>query len=143
MEWLSLVLQVRPVPAAAVLEETFQQGLERVESPLRKRLRAAYDEWRDAVYEEDVQLAELHAAWIRMVLQDSLEYEDQVLIPCEALGKDVVYTSPEHGTEVLPDYAVRADDGRLRLLIPQSTARAQTWRARYLATVGQHLRQNG
>ena len=61
------------------------QGLEKVEAPRRQRLRAAYDEWRDAVDEDDPDLLELHEVWIRMVIQEALEYEDEILVPRERL----------------------------------------------------------
>jgi hypothetical protein len=117
VEWLSLVDISGPFLAPLVLEEVFPQGLEKVETPRRQRLRAAYDEWRDAVDEDDTELDELHAAWTRMVIQDALEYEEEVLIPRESLGEEVVYRAPEHGVEVAPDFAVRGNDGTPRLLI--------------------------
>jgi hypothetical protein len=117
VEWLSLVDVSGPFLAPLVLEEVFPQGLEKVETPRRQRLRAAYDEWRDAVDEDDPELGELHAAWTRMVIQDALEYEDEVLVTREGLGDEVVYRAPEHGVEVAPDLAVRGNDGKPRLLI--------------------------
>jgi hypothetical protein len=117
VEWLSLVDTSGPFIAATVLEDVFPQGLEKIETPRRQRLRAAYDEWRDAVDEDDPELAELHAAWIRMVLQEALEYEDEVLIPRDRLGGRLAYRAPEHGVEIAPDFAVQGDDGRPRLLI--------------------------
>lgn len=117
VEWLSLVDISGPFLAATVLEDVFPQGLEKIETPRRQRLRAAYDEWRDAVDEDDPELAELHAAWIRMVLQEALEYEDEVLVPRDRLDGGLTYRAPEHGVEIAPDFAVRGDDGKARLLI--------------------------
>lgn len=117
VEWLSLVDISGPFLAVSVLEEAFPQGLEKVETPRRQRLRAGYEEWRDAVDDDDPLLDELHAAWIRMVLKALLEYEDAVLIAREDLGGQVLYRDPDQGIEVMPDYAVRGDDGKCRLLI--------------------------
>ncbi len=117
VEWLSLIDRSGPFVVPAVLEEVFPQGLEKVEASHRQRLRAAYDEWRDAVDEGDPEINELHAAWTRMVLQDALEYEDEVLILRERLGDGIIYRAPEHGVEVAPDFAVCGDDGKPRLLI--------------------------
>lgn len=117
VEWLSLVDVSGPSLASSILEEVFPQGLEKVETPRRQRLRAAYDEWRDAVDECDPDIDDLHTAWTRMVIQEALEYEDGVLVPRERLGHEVVYRTPEHGVEVAPDFAVRGNDGKPRLLI--------------------------
>ncbi|MEQ8789465.1 MAG: hypothetical protein RIC55_24435 [Pirellulaceae bacterium] len=116
-EWLSLIDIYGPFLAGKVLEETFPQGLDKIETPRRQRLRAAYDEWRDAVDDDDVQLDELHEAWTNMVIREALEYEDQVLVAQDELDDQIVYRSPEHDTEEKPDFAVRTDDGVYRLLI--------------------------
>lgn len=117
VEWLNLIDRSGPFLVPAVLEEVFPQGLEKIETPRRQRLRAAYDEWRDAVDEDDPELADLHDVWTRMVIQETLEYEDEVLIPRERLDGRIVYRAPEHGVEISPDFAVRADTGGTRLLI--------------------------
>jgi hypothetical protein len=117
LEWLSLIDVSGPFLAGTVLEDAFPQGLEKVETPRRQRLRAAYEEWRDAVDNADPQLDELHDAWIRMVLQELLEYEDEVLVGPGSLNGKVTYLAPEHGTEISPDFAVQAGDGKYRLLV--------------------------
>ena len=122
MEWLSLVDSSGPLLATSVLEDVFPQGLEKVETPRRQRLRAAYDEWRDAVDEDDPELDDLHVAWTRMVLQEVLEYEDEVLASRGDLDGELVYRAPENGVEIGPDFAVRGDDAKPRLL-----TRTQRW----------------
>lgn len=117
IEWLSLVDVSGPFLAGTVLEEAFPQGLEKIETPRRQRLRAAYEEWREAIDEEDPQLSDLHDAWLGMVLREGLEYEDEVLLSREKLGTSAKYRSVEHGVDLAPDFAVRTDDGKLRLLI--------------------------
>ena len=117
IEWLSLVDVSGPFLAGRVLEDAFPQGLDKVDTPRRQRLRAAYEEWRDAVDEADTQLAELHDAWTRMVVSEALEYEDEVLVARDQLNGQVVHRVPEHGVEEKPDFAVRTDDGVFRLLI--------------------------
>lgn len=117
VEWLSLVDVSGPLLATSVLEDVFPQGLEKVETPRRQRLRAAYDEWRDAVDEDDLELDELHTIWTRMVLQEALEYEDEVLATRDSLNGELMYRAPEHGVEIGPDFAVRGDDGKPRLLV--------------------------
>ena len=48
-EWLALVEISGPFLAVPVLKEAFPQGLEELDAAKRKRLRQAYDEWRDAL----------------------------------------------------------------------------------------------
>ncbi|MEQ8849017.1 DNA methyltransferase [Botrimarina sp.] len=115
--WLSLVDVSGPFLAGTVLEDAFPQGLDKIETPRRQRLRAAYEEWQDAIDENDPHLDELHDAWVRMVLQEGLEYESESLSSKDQLPERVVYHSPEQGVEYSPDFAVRSGDGSLRLLI--------------------------
>lgn len=117
VEWLSLVDISGPFLVPAVLEQVFPQGLEKVQTPRRQRLRSAYEEWRDAVDDDDAQLPEMHSAWVLMVLQDMLEYEDTVLVARQSLDGKGIYQAPEHGVEYAPDYAVTGEDGKLRLPI--------------------------
>lgn len=117
VEWLNLIDRSGPFVVPAVLDEVFPQGIEKVETPRRQRLRSAYDEWRDAVDEGDPQIDELHAEWIRLVLQEALEFEDGVLIARADLGGQVIYRPREHSMKVEPDFAIRGSSGGFRLLI--------------------------
>ena len=117
VEWLSLVDISGPFLAPALLEQVFPQGLEKVETPRRQRIRSAYEEWRDAVDEGDAKLIKIHAAWVLMVLQDMLEYEDSVLMSGKALNGRCSYRAPESGTLWVPDYAIVGDDGKYRMFV--------------------------
>jgi hypothetical protein len=117
IEWLNLIDRSGPFLVPAVLEEKFPQGLEKIETPRKQRVRSAYEEWRDAIDESDSQLSDIHNAWIAMVLQDLLEYENEVLVGRENLVGKCVYKAPEHGIEISPDFAVRGDDGKYKILI--------------------------
>jgi hypothetical protein len=116
VEWLNLVDHSGPFLSPKVIEGIFPQGLAAVVTSSRQRLRSAHEEWCDAVDQADPRLSDLHGEWIRLVLQDCLEYEDAVLVPREKLA-GVVYRAPEHGVEISPDYAVRSEDGKIRILI--------------------------
>ena len=59
-DWLSLIEISGPFLAVPVLKEAFPQGLEELDAAKRKRLRQAYEEWREALELEDAQFAELH-----------------------------------------------------------------------------------
>lgn len=115
--WISLVDVSGPFLVGAVLEQAFPQGLEKIETPRRQRLRAAYDEWQDAVEELDPQLPALHDAWVKMVLIDCLEYDNESLVTKTGLARSIVYRPLEHAIEYAPDFAVRGADGLPRLLI--------------------------
>lgn len=116
-EWLSLVDRSGPFLVPVVLEEAFPQGLDKLEAHRRQRLRAAYEEWRDAVDGDDPETDKLHEAWAQMVIQEALEYDDQVLFHRSRFSKPISYRSPEYDIEVTPDFAVCGDDGAPRLLI--------------------------
>ena len=102
-EWLNLLEVSGPFLAVPVLREVFPQGLEELDSSRAKRLRSAYEEWRDAVDGDDADRDKLHAAWIDEVLRTALEADDQLL---EA-GKDVpasIIEMPEHDTAIAPEF---------------------------------------
>ena len=136
IEWLNLVEKTGPFLAVGVLDEAFPQGLEKVETRKRQRVRSAYDEWRDAVDEADPQLDALHREWVRLVLEELLEYEPGVLKPADQLPATLTYREPLTGAEVKPDFAVLSGD-KARLLIarysPDSDLSApmagETWAA--------------
>src|SRR5688572_28218781 len=101
-DWLNLLEVSGPFLAVSVLREVFPQGLEELDSSRAKRLRSAYEEWRDAVDGDDTDRDKLHAAWIDEVLRTGLESDDQLL----KVGKDVptsVVELPEHDTTIVPE----------------------------------------
>lgn len=108
-EWLSLIEVSGPFLVVSELEKVFPQGLDVVETPRRQRVRAAYEEWCDAVDENDPQLAELHREWIHLVLSDILEYDGDVLRPNENLEKPLSYFSPEHAGNFRPDFVIKGN----------------------------------
>ncbi|MBF0244445.1 MAG: TetR family transcriptional regulator, partial [Planctomycetes bacterium] len=107
-EWLSMIEISGPFLAVSVLEKVFPQGLESLETYRKNRIRSAYEEWRDAVEEDDPQLPELHRAWIGMVLDELLEYEDSVL---KAASDEFTYKSPDGDGQFKPDLVLKGDGG--------------------------------
>ncbi|MCT9127676.1 Eco57I restriction-modification methylase domain-containing protein [Cupriavidus gilardii] len=109
-EWLSLVEISGPFLAVPVLKETFPQGLEELDGAKRKRLRQAYDEWREALETDDPRFADLHAAWIDEVLSRGLELDEDgrgdVLKRKGWCAAHLTVTQPEHGVSLSPDFAV-------------------------------------
>lgn len=116
IEWLNLVEKTGPFLAVGVLDEAFPQGLQKIETRKRQRVRSAYDEWRDAVDNEDAQLAALHREWTRLILEEVLEFEPTVLQATDKLPATLIYREPLTGAEVKPDFAVLSGDNARLLL---------------------------
>lgn len=105
-EWLNLVEVSGPFLAVPVLQDVFPQGLEALSSGHPQRLRRTYEEWREAVDIQDVDLTELHAAWVKEVLSTALEIDNAVLRSGDNLPASLTMMMPEHGTTITPDLAV-------------------------------------
>lgn len=119
-DWLNLIEVSGPFLAVPVLREVLPQGLEALTSGRPQRLRAAYDEWRDAVDADDTDLPAIHSAWIDEVLQSALEVDDQVLRRAATLPERLKVSLPEHGVTIAPDLAiVNPTQGDAPLLLVQ------------------------
>ena len=118
-EWLSLIEISGPFLTVSMLEKAFPQGLEAVATPKRQKLKAAYEEWREAVDEGDRLLPELHREWIRLVLTETLEYDDISLIQAaDWPGELPIVTSQEHAGRCAPDWIVRSpSDEKPRMFV--------------------------
>lgn len=116
-EWLSLVETSGPFLVPAVLNEVFPQGLEAIESSSRKRLRSAYDEWAEALDNNDPDLEALHREWIRLALQEFLEFEESVFSKYDQKDISLTYKSPEVDASFAPDYLLQDGDKEKPLLL--------------------------
>lgn len=116
-EWLSLVETSGPFLVPAVLNEVFPQGLEAIESSSRKHLRSAYDEWSDALDNGDPDLEALHQEWVRLALQEFLEFEESVFSKFDVKDGYLTYKSPEVDTSFAPDYLLKNGDQEKPLLL--------------------------
>ncbi len=105
-EWLNLIEVSGPFLAVPVLRDDFPQGLEALPSGRPQRLRRTYEEWRDAVDTDDLDMPALHAAWIDDVLITALEMDETVLRKGANLPEQLTVSMPEHGVTVAPDLAV-------------------------------------
>jgi hypothetical protein len=109
-DWLALIEISGPFLAVPVLTEAFPQGLEELDGIKRKRLRQAYEEWREAQETDDPQFAELHAAWIDEVLSRGLELDEggkgDVLKRADWCTANLSVSLAEHGVTLAPDLAV-------------------------------------
>lgn len=109
-DWLALIEISGPFLAVPVLTEAFPQGLGELDGIKRKRLRQAYEEWREALETDDPHLDELHAAWIDEVLARGLELDEDgkgdVLKRADWCAANLSVSLPEHGVTLAPDLAV-------------------------------------
>ncbi len=112
-EWLSMLEVSGPFLAVSVLEKIFPQGLESLETYRKKRIRSAYEEWCDAVEEDDPQLPELHQAWVELVLHELLEYEDSVL---KVASDEFIYNSLDGDGQFKPNFFLKGDGGSAPML---------------------------
>jgi hypothetical protein len=119
-EWLSLIDVSGPFLAVPVLERAFPQGLEGLDPRKKRDIRQAYDEWREAQELGDERLADIHKAWIGLVLEQTLELDEEVLEPRDDLSESLSYRHLEYGVTLRPDFAVvddQAGDKPLMLII--------------------------
>lgn len=120
-DWLSLIEISGPFLAVPVLKESFPQGLEGLDAAKRKRLRQAYDEWREALEIDDPRLDELHAAWIGEVLSRGMELDEDgrgdVLKRKDWCATHLTVALPEHGVSLSPDFAVVGDGDAPLMLV--------------------------
>lgn len=118
-DWLSLVEISGPFLAVPVLKDAFPQGLEELDNLKRKRLRQAYEEWREALETNDPQFPELHTAWINEVLERALEFDEgDVLKKGDTVPASLHVVLPEHDVSLAPDYAlIDAQDNAKPLLL--------------------------
>lgn len=112
-EWLSLIDISGPFLAVPVLKEAFPQGFEGIDDQLRRTIRQAYDEWREAIDQDDQDLAKIHEAWIDFVLRQGLELDDDGKGDVLKAGDDLPDTTccdiAEYGMTLRADYAVIDD----------------------------------
>ncbi|MGA4222314.1 Eco57I restriction-modification methylase domain-containing protein [Ralstonia nicotianae] len=120
-DWLALIEISGPFLAVPVLREAFPQGLEELDAAKRKRLRQAYDEWREALETDDPRFADLHAAWIDEVLSRGLDLDEDgrgdVLKHKDWCAAHLNVSLPEHGVNLSPDFTVVGNDDKPLMLI--------------------------
>lgn len=130
-EWLSLVEISGPFLAVSVLDKVFPQGLEAIYPDSKKRIRNAYEEWCDALNDEDPAMKELHQAWIKMVLTDFLEIPEEIL----SSGKEYTIAAEDGNGSFTPDWVIKDNDDKPMIFVaqlapgasPNSVSRKDDW----------------
>ncbi|WP_055335788.1 Eco57I restriction-modification methylase domain-containing protein [Ralstonia solanacearum] len=120
-DWLALIEISGPFLAVPVLKEAFPQGLEELDATKRKRLRQAYDEWREALDSDDPRFSDLHTAWIDEVLSRGLELDEDgrgdVLKHKHWCATHLTVALPEHAVSLSPDFAVVGNGDQPLMLV--------------------------
>ena len=106
LDWLNLLEVSGPFLAEPVLKQAFPDGLDLLERGVPQRLRATYDEWRNAVEERDPDLSLFHEAWIDEVLTGALEFDETCIRKGSELPKTAKADFPEHGVHLQADIAI-------------------------------------
>lgn len=146
-EWLSLVEISGPFLSVPVLEIVFPQGLDALDSDHAARLRLARSEWADAI--DEVSDSEIHDAWVRFVLTETLGYLPEVLVEGDGISPRLTATVEEHAETLRPDFALRdgsdEDSAGARLLIqvysPRQDLDVQVAGSRWAASPAERMTQ--
>ncbi len=118
-DWLSLMEVSGPFLSMPVLLKSFPHGLDVTEhdSELRRRLRLAYEEWADNQEGHHPEQA-IHTQWLRLVLEEVLEFRPDALLAGQALPSELSHTVKEHGETLRPLIAIRSPhEPKARLLV--------------------------
>jgi hypothetical protein len=117
-DWLSLIERSGSFLNVPVLEKVYPQGLEALNTHVYRRIRIGWEEWREAVDEQDPDLKELHEAWIKLVLSEVLEFDDSVLTVVDKGTFDKYVLRNNENSEIFyPSFLVTADNNIPFLLI--------------------------
>lgn len=100
-----------------VLLQVFPQGLDAHDPELSSNLRAAHEEWADNQAGLTPDPA-IHTAWVQYVLQQALEYNQEVLLEGQSIPTGLSVPIPEHAETLHPDLVLaEPDTHKPRLLI--------------------------
>jgi len=112
-EWLSLINVSGPFLAEPVLDSVFPQGLAILDSNKKRAVRQAYYELKDSLDEGEAIYSKLHDAWIKYILSDVLEWDEnragENLKSAAALGNHFTHTVVGQAAQLKPDYTFSAN----------------------------------
>ena len=105
-DWLNLIEVSGPFLAVPVLDEAFPQGLDALDGHRSKRVRRAYDEWRDAVDVDAPDVDDVHRVWIDEVLSTVLDMDAETIRRGDDVPEAVRVALPERGVTLVPGLVV-------------------------------------
>lgn len=112
-EWLSLIEVSGPFISIGMLDQVFPQGLDAIYPESKRRIRSAYEEWCEAVDDEDASLPALHQAWCELVLTEFLEFPADLMIA----GDSFKVTGDDGNGSFSSDWILKGNDGQPMLFI--------------------------
>ncbi|WP_019505548.1 Eco57I restriction-modification methylase domain-containing protein [Pleurocapsa sp. PCC 7319] len=112
-EWLSLVEAQGAFLSIEELLKVFPQGLDAHEPEHFNLLKIAYDEWSYEKFNP-----EIHRAWIDWVLENTLEFPEELLQQRQQIAPSLTVKVAQHGESLTPDVVlVEPDTGKPQLLV--------------------------
>ena len=112
-EWLSLVEAQGAFLSIEELLKVFPQGLDAHEPEHFNLLKIAYDEWEYEKYN-----SEIHRAWIDWILQNTLEFPDELLFSRQQIAPSLTVKMVQYGESLTPDVVlVEPDTAKPQMLI--------------------------
>jgi hypothetical protein len=122
-EWLSLLDVSGPFLSIPVLLRALPQGLEAHDPEVARTLRAAFDEWEEAVPQARAPSPAIHTAWLNHVFSEVLGYPATHWLTGSALPPGLEAVLPDHGETLRATHALKAPGDTLPQLL------VQTWPA--------------
>ncbi len=122
-EWLSLLDVSGAFLSMPVLMRALPQGLDAHDPAVARNVRAAHEEWEDAVALARAPDPAIHTAWLDFVFRTVLDYPATHWLSGQSLPPGLEHRLAEHGETLRPSHALIAPGDTLpRLLV-------QTWPA--------------
>ena len=118
-DWLSLIEISGPFLTLPVLDRIFPQGLDARDPEKGRELRARFAEW-EAEQEKRRPDRAIHQAWVRWVLAEVLDYEEEAaLAEGQSLPANLEARITQEGETLRPDLALLDPDTKTPVLLIQ------------------------
>ena len=146
-DWLPLIDVSGPFLTTGVLDNVFPQGLDAVYPEEKSRLRSCWEEWNEAVDNQDADLPAIHREWCKNVLTDLLEMPSEVLVS----GERWSVSNDSDTAQYSPEFCLIDTDGKPMMFIgvfPPSTdleglLRQEEWAASPVERMTRLCRHHG
>ncbi|MBU6432757.1 MAG: ATP phosphoribosyltransferase regulatory subunit, partial [Nitrospirae bacterium] len=118
-EWLSLIETSGPFLTLPVLVRVFPQGLPKPDTEKLGRLRAGYEEWAKAQESRAPDAEAVHGAWVRLVLGELLEFDEETLRSEGQIPSGLEVRLPEYHETLRPSMTIVEPSGRTKAGTPR------------------------